>query len=56
MWELLFILLCLELIDKLDSRLEMIELSSDDLAEQRFEREYREQNEVLSSDKLIRIG
>ena len=43
-------------MDKLDSRLEMIELSSDDLAEQRFEREYRKQNEVLSSDKLIRIG
>lgn len=43
-------------MDKLDSRLEMIELSSDDLAEQRFEREYRKQNEVLSYDKLIRIG
>lgn len=44
-----------EELDKLDSRLEMIELSSDDLAEQRFEREYRKQNEVLSSDKLVRI-
>lgn len=31
-------------MDKLDSRLEMIELSSDDLAEERFEREYNRSN------------
>ena len=42
-------------MDNLDSRLDMIELLSDDLAEQRIEREYRKKNEVLSSDKLIRI-
>lgn len=43
-------------MEKLDSRLEMIELSSDNLAEERYQREYRKQSNILSTDKLLRIG
>ena len=43
-------------MDKLDSRLEVIELSSDNLAEERYQREYGKQNNILSADKLLRIG
>ena len=43
-------------MDKLDNRLEAIELSSDSIVEERYQKEREERDNIISCEKLIRIG
>lgn len=43
-------------MDKLESRLDVIELTGDNMAEARYQREYQKNKEKVSSDKIIRVG
>lgn len=43
-------------MDKLDNRLEVIKLSSHNIAEERHQREYEKKSDSLSADKLPCIG